>query len=117
MGTPAESAQLTDTHAALKITGYLSSIHDVYSRDNFDYLDVGADLSMPDIPPSFEGVSGGGLWQILIKKTTTGQFRWDHSDINLEGVAFINPLLATAEESSAVTEGAASTERCPVRHQ
>jgi len=88
MGVPEASAQLSPTHAALEMTGYFSGIHDVHSRGEFDYLDVGVDLSMPDAPPSFRGVSGGGLWRVSIKRTKTGEFSWDHSDISLEGVAF-----------------------------
>jgi len=88
MGAPAASAELTPTHAALEFMGGFTTVHEVHTRDGFDYLDVGADLSIPDVPPTFGGVSGGGLWQVLMKRATTGEFSWEHKGLNLEGLAF-----------------------------
>jgi len=87
MGSPSELFdELSDKHANWQFPGWFSRIQDVHSREGFDYLDVGVDLSLSEIPSSFGGVSGGGLWQVLIGRSTqTGDFLWKR---NLEGVAF-----------------------------
>ena len=56
-------------------------------RDGFDYLDLrghlGVDLDMPD---SFGGASGGGLWQGLIEKRVDG--RLNLRELIFSGVIF-----------------------------
>jgi len=36
-------------------------------RDEYDYLTVYARTTLPDVPSTFRGVSGGGLWQITLR--------------------------------------------------
>ena len=36
------------------------------SRDDYDYLTLTARTTLPGVPSSFAGVSGGGLWQITL---------------------------------------------------
>lgn len=56
-------------------------------RDGFDYLDLyGRPGVDPDMPNSFGGASGGGLWQGLITKHLDG--RLELRDVVLSGVIF-----------------------------
>jgi hypothetical protein len=53
----------------------------------FDYLDIRIDYGdRTDLPTSFGGMSGGGLWQVLCRKTSTGVI--DPEDYILSGVTF-----------------------------
>jgi hypothetical protein len=44
----------------------------VHERWAFDSIDMGIDLSLPGVPKTFAGVSGGGLWRI-VSSATGGQ--------------------------------------------
>jgi len=86
MGTPKEQGLLTNTHADLQITGMLQNISERCTRGEFDYLDLDMDLSLQDVPQDFGGVSGGGLWQVLVYKPKAGsKTDWMAT---LEGTAF-----------------------------
>jgi hypothetical protein len=55
--------------------------------DGFDYLDVrGRPGEDPDMPNSFGGASGGGLWQGLINQQPDGRLEW--RELILSGVIF-----------------------------
>lgn len=54
-------------------------------RPQFDFLDVLIDTTQPDVAPSFEGVSGGGLWTVYVYQEEGGEVRNFKS---LRGVAF-----------------------------
>ncbi len=57
------------------------------SRQGFDYIDFGAKYGPGyEGPDSFQGCSGGGLWQIVIAKSETGEPVV--TDKILSGVAF-----------------------------
>jgi hypothetical protein len=57
-----------------------------HNLDGFDYVDVQAHWPAPEIAPRFGGVSGGGLWKVLIFfQPSTGKLDWLAT---LEGVAF-----------------------------
>lgn len=59
-----------------------------HNRDGFDYSDVLAHWSSSQIPPNFGGVSGGGLWKVLVfAEPSTEKLDWIAS---LEGVAFFH---------------------------
>lgn len=53
----------------------------------FDYLEVRIDLEgRADLPSTFGGMSGGGLWQVLMRKTSEGKI--EPEDWILSGVTF-----------------------------
>lgn len=80
---------------------FFGGIVQAHERDGWDYLDAGADVTLADVPQSFGGVSGGGLWQIpLSLSKNTGQLSWNGQK-RFNGVAFWE---------SAVHEG-----RCVIR--
>ena len=94
MGTPGELAQCMPRHADLQITGMFCAndtgrfspiaapalIHD------FDYIDLDMDVALPGVPQSFGGVSGGGLWRVLVYwSVSTREIAWAK---DIEGVAF-----------------------------
>jgi hypothetical protein len=57
-------------------------------RDGYDYLTTHAKTTLPNVPASFKGVSGGGLWEIgLTMKKATGEISWER-DHHFRGVAF-----------------------------
>jgi hypothetical protein len=66
---------------------FFGGIDGMHERDGYDYLDAGADIGLPDVPPSFGGVSGGALWQIVLSMNETGQIFWSGKK-SFHGVAF-----------------------------
>lgn len=61
-------------------------------RDGFDYLDLhGRPGVDPDMPTSFEGGSGGGLWHGLVNKYPDGRMEW--REFILAGVMFYQSAL------------------------
>jgi hypothetical protein len=66
---------------------FFGAIDGTHERDGYDYLDVGAKMELEDVPPSFEGVSGGALWQIDLSVNKTGQILWGGKK-HFHGVAF-----------------------------
>lgn len=64
-----------------------STVKQTYHRGGYDYFDIGAKMSLSDVPESFGGVSGGGLWQIDLNKDKSGNISWNGKRY-LRGVAF-----------------------------
>lgn len=66
---------------------WLSGIAKEWTEHRFDYLDyhVAYDES-GDVPKSFGGVSGGGLWQVRLVQNNAGDIA--HENLILSGVAF-----------------------------
>jgi hypothetical protein len=95
MGTPYELADCTDTHASLQINGMFcapdvepfSPIQAAESvRREFDYIDLDMQLALPGVPQNFGGVSGGGLWRVMVYSSpVTCEIEWLKY---FEGVAF-----------------------------
>lgn len=87
MGTPEASGKFTRTHADVEINGILPlNVKSYIEREGFDYSDLEIDISTAGAPESFGGVSGGGLWKILVYQSQeSGKIEWRRS---LEGVAF-----------------------------
>lgn len=73
----------THGHAA-----FATSDPSVSERDEFDYVDLRYDrLSRPNLPHSFGGIRGSGLWQVKLPKSrSTGDIAV--GSLHLEGVAF-----------------------------
>lgn len=60
----------------------------VDDRGGYDYLTTYAKTTLPNVPASFKGVSGGGLWEIgLTMKKATGEISWE-LEHHFRGVAF-----------------------------
>lgn len=58
-----------------------------YSKDGFDYIEVDADYQGGvNIPSTFKGFSGGGLWQIIPAESVVDDFTI--GEILLSGVTF-----------------------------
>jgi hypothetical protein len=79
MGTPAALGEFTDTHAELQITGMFLGPEKEQERDGFDYLDYEIDLSYPEVPRNFGGVSGGGVWRVFLYCSQDGEIDWKMS--------------------------------------
>jgi hypothetical protein len=94
MGIPATESSFTPVQARLKFFGAISTIESSHQRGDFDYLDLGINLSK-NPPPSFGGMSGGGLWQIDIERRQSMDGTWSWSAAGaLEGVAFYQSIPA-----------------------
>ena len=61
-------------------------VRDGFERDGFDYFDIDIPVNSAAGPTSYEGCSGGGLWQVRFAKTASGEI--DVQDFILSGVAF-----------------------------
>ena len=66
---------------------FFSSVQQVHQRGEYDYFDLGADLQLPDVPSSFSGVSGGGLWEVNLSMMKSKELSWDGKRY-FRGVAF-----------------------------
>lgn len=66
------------------------SIDKCYSSGEFDYIEIPVDYQN-DLPISFGGVSGGGLWHIILEQPPQGNIRVQR--IIFSGVAFYQSAL------------------------
>lgn len=64
---------------------YSSTALSLDMRPQFDFVDMPIDTTQPDVAPSFEGVSGGGLWTVYVYPGADGEV---HNFKILRGVAF-----------------------------
>ncbi len=65
-----------------------------YEDLGFDYLDVQVDYrtAAPDLPSSFGGFSGAGVWQVPLRRNRDGDI--EAEEIVLSGVAFYQTAVA-----------------------
>jgi hypothetical protein len=65
-----------------------SSISKEYVANGYDYLEINVDCSSanPELPSSFGGLSGAGVWQMPLVKNQVGEIKPD--EFILSGVAF-----------------------------
>lgn len=88
IGAPAEQSRFEPKEAVLRLTLFDSWTAQVCERDGFDYFDVAFDHERrPNLPRSYGGISGSGLWQIPITTSANGWISWKRS-VRLGGVAF-----------------------------
>jgi hypothetical protein len=53
---------------------------------DYDYIDLDMDLTLPGVPQTLGGVSGGGLWRVFAYwSDTKNEIDWA---MDIEGVAF-----------------------------
>ena len=91
MGAPAVYGQFSAKHADLTIAGFFSLVEQGHERNGFDYLDLGVAMVQPDVPSTFGGISGGGLWKVLVFEAEEGQYKWLRS---IQGVVFYQTEVA-----------------------
>jgi hypothetical protein len=85
MGTPGELGTFTQSHADVQIMGRFVEPQ-LQDHGEYDYFDCEMDSSSPGMPKSWGGVSGGGLWRVLVYDSPeAGQIDWAQ---RLKGVAF-----------------------------
>lgn len=68
-------------------SAFFSSVQQVYERDDFDYFDLEANLQLSEVPRSFAGLSGGGLWDVKLMMDQSKQISWDQKRY-FRGVVF-----------------------------
>jgi len=73
--------------ANIHARAFFSAIHQTHERNGYDFLDASANLKLPGVPSSFGGVSGGGLWEVGLSMTKSGNISWDGRR-HFRGVAF-----------------------------
>lgn len=87
-----EQSRIVDnTESVIKSFGALcgtSSISKEYAAGEYDYIEINVDCSSanPEIPSSFGGLSGAGIWQMPLVKNQAGEINPD--EFILSGVAF-----------------------------
>lgn len=83
MGVPAVFGEFSRSHASFDHTAFLLPPGTGFERDGWDYVDFEVYVETPTsaAPPSFGGVSGGGLWQLRINGSIV-------RGAELEGLAF-----------------------------
>jgi hypothetical protein len=85
MGTPGELGTFTQTHADVQITGRFVQPQ-LQDHGEYDYFNFEMDSSSPGLPKSWGGMSGGGLWRVLMfSSPETGKIDWAQ---RLKGVPF-----------------------------
>jgi len=76
MGVPEELAKLTQTHAELQISGRFVAPNP-HTHGQHDYFDFEVDSSSPEMPTTWGGMSGGGLWKVwLYHSPEDGEINW-----------------------------------------
>jgi len=76
IGAPAELGSFTSTHAVVQVSGRFVD-PEYHKRSPYDYYDFKLDTTAPQMPSTFGGMSGGGLWKVLVYcSPKTGQIDW-----------------------------------------
>lgn len=63
-------------NALVQSRAFFGGIDHYQERGDWDYLDVGADMTLDDTPISFGGLSGGALWQVDLEGDGRGKPKW-----------------------------------------
>lgn len=88
IGAPAEMASFGETEALFKPRLFFSIVLLAERRGDFDYVELGFDHEgRSDLPRSYGGLSGSGLWQASIARSDSGAVSWT-GEVRLEGVAY-----------------------------
>lgn len=86
IGAPGEFCSVEAKRANLDVFLLVSKLLKVYDRDGFDYVDISLDTKgKPELPNSYGGLSGSGLWQL------------QGGSASLEGVAFYQSIEETKQ--------------------
>jgi hypothetical protein len=84
MGAPAVQGTFTKVHAEININTFFGEQGMETKRGDFDYVDLLEDTSFPGVPATFGGVSGGGLWRVVVYEAE-GKCDWH---LTFMGTAF-----------------------------
>jgi hypothetical protein len=76
IGFPSEQSTRTPKHASLTLNAIFATIRSSYTHSGLDYVDLDMDPTFPGIPEWFFGVSGGGLWSVVIYGSDDNELRW-----------------------------------------
>lgn len=89
VGTPEKISRIEPRRLALEERVAFSGPTERRESGGYDYIDVTVDdVAVPNLPTTFGGVSGGGLWHIpLAFDEETGRIGYGRN-LELEGVAF-----------------------------
>ena len=82
---PSPNAKIIE--ANIHARTFFSLMHQIHQRNGYDYLDLGAKLCLPGVPSDFGGASGGGLWEVGLLRTKSGEITWNGRR-KFRGVAF-----------------------------
>jgi hypothetical protein len=97
LGAPGEQSEFGEKEAVLKISLFASVVASAQIRDGFDYVDLSYfHEDRPDLPRSYGGISGSGLWRLPISRAATGAIVWN-DEVHLEGVAFYQKPASSVE--------------------
>ena len=97
LGAPGEQSEFGEKEAILKISLFASVVASAQIRDGFDYVDLSYfHEDRPDLPRSYGGISGSGLWRLPISRTESGAVTWNGA-VQLEGVAFYQKPVSAIE--------------------
>jgi hypothetical protein len=88
-------SEITTVNAHIQYRAFFSLVLRAHEHREFDYFDVSAKLALHDVPSSFGGVSGGGLWQVCLSKDISGTISWD-GERHFRGVAFWQSAVSDA---------------------
>jgi hypothetical protein len=80
--------------------GY-SGIERYYAEREFDYFKVSVNPKEVGLPETFGGVSGGGLWHVLLTQADDGTYQFDNPI--LSGVAFLEDYNETMRRIISIT--------------
>jgi hypothetical protein len=88
IGAPEELSTFGETKAVLRVSLFASVVVSTCQRAGFDYVDLAYyHEGRSDLPQSYGGLSGSGLWHAPIRKSVSGAVSWT-GEARLEGVAF-----------------------------
>ncbi len=97
IGAPAEQSVVEEEEVILKVSLLASVVASPQERDGFDYVDLSYyHVGRLDLPGSYGGISGAGLWHLPISRSPSGAVRWS-GEARLEGVAFYQQPAGTQE--------------------
>ena len=97
IGAPAEQSQFAQREAVLKITLFASVVRSAQERDGFDSVDLSYyHEGRTELPSSYGGISGAGLWNLPVAKSETGAITWN-GRATLKGVAFYQQAASQRE--------------------
>lgn len=97
LGAPEEQSTFGEKEAVLKISLFASVVASAQVRDGFDYVDLSYfHEDRPDLPRSYGGISGSGLWRLPISRAEGQAIEWK-GELHLEGVAFYQKPISAVE--------------------
>lgn len=88
LGAPGELGTFVPMHADLVICNFFVDVNaSFFEHEGYDYVDFRFNVDAPGMPQYFNGVSGGGLWDVILyySPETHNKLDWSRT---LKGIAF-----------------------------